>query len=207
MSFSSAYLGLGALGFALGWSVAWPPGPINAEILRRALAGRFWPAASIGFGACAGDAAWALAVALGASALTALPFMIDALWWISRTLLCLLAGHYLLSAYQHWRSPPAPGAGPRFDSTRSAFAVGFVLALTSPWNLGFWIGVMGRPELAGLGPAAALAVAGAVIAGAASWVAVLTLLATSLQRWLRAPSWDIAARVLTALLLLAFAFA
>ncbi len=207
MSFSSTYFGLAAIGFALGWSVAWPPGPINAEILRRALAGRFWPAASIGFGACAGDAAWALAVALGASALARLPAMIDALWWISRALLCLLAGHYLWSAYRHWRAPSPPSAGPRFDSTRSAFAIGFVLALTSPWNLGFWIGVMGRPELAGLGTTAALTVAFAVIAGAASWVAVLTLLATSLQRWLDAPSWDVAARVLTALLLLAFAFA
>ncbi len=207
MSFTSTTLGLAALGFALGWSVAWPPGPINAEILRRSLSGRFWPAASIGFGACTGDAAWALAVALGASALAGVPAMIGILWWISRILLCLLAGHYLLSAYRHWQSPPLAGSGQRFDSTRSAFGIGFVLALTSPWNLGFWIGVMGRPELAGLGTAAALTVAAAVIAGAASWVAVLTLLATSLQRWLNAPYWDVGARVLTALLLLAFAFA
>jgi len=30
-----------ATGFLLGWSVAWPPGPINAESARRCLAGGF----------------------------------------------------------------------------------------------------------------------------------------------------------------------
>jgi threonine/homoserine/homoserine lactone efflux protein len=36
-------------GLILGWSVAWPPGPINAEMIRRALkpgsqGGGFWAA-------------------------------------------------------------------------------------------------------------------------------------------------------------------
>jgi len=206
MLFSSATLGLAALGFALGWSVAWPPGPINAEIVRRALAGRFWRAASIGFGACTGDAAWAFAVALGANALASVPAMTAVLWWVSRVLLCLLAAHYLVGAYKHFRGAGGDGGAPTFDSTRGAFAIGFILALTSPWNLGFWVGVMGRPEVAGLGTGAALTVALAVVAGAATWVAVLTLLATSLQRWMKSPLWDVGARVLTALLLLFFAF-
>jgi len=36
-------------GFVLGWSVAWPPGPVNAEMIRRGLmpkdrGGGFWSA-------------------------------------------------------------------------------------------------------------------------------------------------------------------
>jgi len=38
-------------GFVLGWSVAWPPGPINAEIIRRGLAQGFAPAFAVAVGA------------------------------------------------------------------------------------------------------------------------------------------------------------
>ena len=65
--------GLVAQGLLLGWSVAWPPGPINAEMIRRALARGFWPAFAVGAGASSGDFAWAVAVALGAGALADLP--------------------------------------------------------------------------------------------------------------------------------------
>ena len=58
-------------GLVLGWSVAWPPGPINAEMIRRALlpwgqGGGFWAAWQLGLGACTGDFLWALGVAAGA---------------------------------------------------------------------------------------------------------------------------------------------
>ncbi len=61
-------------GFVLGWSVAWPPGPINAEMIRRGLlpvnaGGGFWRTWQIGLGACSGDFLWALFVTLGAGAL------------------------------------------------------------------------------------------------------------------------------------------
>ena len=58
-------------GFLLGWSVAWPPGPVNAEMIRRGLlprkeGGGFWETWSVGLGACTGDFLWAFAVAAGA---------------------------------------------------------------------------------------------------------------------------------------------
>src|SRR6266705_2116255 len=61
-------------GFVLGWSVAWPPGPVNAEMIRRGLlpreqGGGFWETWRVGLGACTGDFIWALAVAAGAGAL------------------------------------------------------------------------------------------------------------------------------------------
>src|SRR5205823_1555174 len=49
-----------ANGYILGWSVAWPPGPLNAEMIRRGLlpkdrGGGFWSAWPIGLGARTGD--------------------------------------------------------------------------------------------------------------------------------------------------------
>jgi threonine/homoserine/homoserine lactone efflux protein len=60
--------------YILGWSVAWPPGPINAEMIRRGLPpkdrrGGFWSAWPIGLGACTGDFIWAFGVSVGAGAL------------------------------------------------------------------------------------------------------------------------------------------
>ena len=63
-----------ANGYILGWSVAWPPGPINAEMVRRGLmpenrGGGFWTAWPTGLGACTGDFIWAFAVSVGAGTL------------------------------------------------------------------------------------------------------------------------------------------
>src|SRR6266403_5999207 len=58
-----------ANGYILGWSVAWPPGPINAKMIRRGLlpkdrGGGFWSAWPIGLGACSGDFLFSLFVVL-----------------------------------------------------------------------------------------------------------------------------------------------
>jgi threonine/homoserine/homoserine lactone efflux protein len=42
-------------GFLLGWSVAWPPGPINSEMIRRGLSRGFCTAYAVGLGACSAD--------------------------------------------------------------------------------------------------------------------------------------------------------
>ena len=69
---AAALLPLVTYGFVLGWSVAWPPGPISAEVVRRGLARGFWPAYALCLGASSGDAVWALVVALGATAVAGL---------------------------------------------------------------------------------------------------------------------------------------
>jgi threonine/homoserine/homoserine lactone efflux protein len=204
----SSTLGLLAVGWLLGWSVAWPPGPINAEILRRATQRNFFSAASIGLGACTGDAIWALAVALGAGALLAMPWSVTGLWFISRVVLVALAADYLRGAWRgvvRFRDGVA-AEDSSVDSARIGFLLGLAMALSSPFNMAFWVGVLGRPELAGLGIDAALIMAFAVVAGAASWVVVLCALAGSLRGFLQHPLWDAATRAATALVLLGFAF-
>src|SRR5262245_20049369 len=92
-----------ATGLALGWSVAWPPGPINAEITRRGLARGFFPALAVGAGATFGDGWWAFAVALGAEALAAAPAARDALAVASVALLAALGIVYLVAAWRALR--------------------------------------------------------------------------------------------------------
>ena len=93
---------LAGYGFVLGWSVAWPPGPINAEMIRRGLAAGFRPAAAVGLGACSADALWANVVMAGIGLLIG-PAARFGLAVASTVLLLILAGCFLLAAWRAWR--------------------------------------------------------------------------------------------------------
>jgi len=135
-------------GFLIGWSVAWPPGPINAEIARRCLTGGFWAGFGLILGACAGDALWAVLVALGIGVLFTGPIMHKAMGILSVCLLLGLAIVFLRGAWRALRMRSSALAPPsRFDSNRASFLLGATMALTSPWNVAFWIAAVGRPEL------------------------------------------------------------
>jgi len=159
-----------ATGFLLGWSVAWPPGPINAEIARRCLAGGFWAGFALLLGACGADALWAVLVSLGVGLVFTGPLMREIMGVVSVALLIALSFVFLRGA---WRAltngQAAPAAPSRFDSRRACFLLGAAMALTSPWNVAFWLAAMGRPEMAGYATPALLVMAAAVIAGALTW--------------------------------------
>jgi threonine/homoserine/homoserine lactone efflux protein len=200
---------LAGYGFLLGWSVAWPPGPINAEMIRRGFAAGFRPAAAVGLGACSGDALWAVLVMTGIGLLIG-PATRFGLGIASSLLLLILAGVFLLAAWRAWREREAPMTAPnRVAATRRGYLLGFGMALTSPWNLAFWLAVMGRPQSLDAGLIGALTVAGAVILGAGAWVLVLCGIVVRLR--LRLVSgiwgrrWRLVADSMTGILMLGFA--
>lgn len=199
-------------GLLLGWSVAWPPGPINAEIARRCIAGGFWSGFGLLVGACVGDATWAILVSLGVGLLFTGPRMHAAMGMLSVALLLGLALVFLRGAWRALRAEAPPAAGPsRFDSRRASFLLGMTMALTSPWNVAFWLAAIGRPELSSQGTAALFAVVAAVIAGALAWGLVWSGTVVLLHgrvgkgggagaRW-----WDVGVRAATGVLMLYFA--
>lgn len=195
-------------GFLLGWSVAWPPGPINAEMIRRSLTRGFWPAWLVGLGACSGDFLWALAVSLGAGALMKLPGVRPALGALSVALLLFLAWTFARGAARAWRERHAPSVGAavgRFDSAHGGFVLGLTMALTSPWNMAFWLAVIGSQAAESrLAAADSLVIAAAVVAGAASWGLVLCA-ALRLGARFATPIWNVVTQGATAGLMLAFA--
>src|SRR3989442_15951971 len=100
---SSEFISLAPTGFALGWSVAWPPGPINAEAIRRGLSHRPWSAYAVVFGGCCGDALWALSIGIGTSAFRRAPYVQTVLGVASAALLLTLGGLFLRGAFRRWR--------------------------------------------------------------------------------------------------------
>lgn len=198
-------------GLLLGWSVAWPPGPINAEMMRRGLERGFWPAWSLGLGACTGDFGWAVAVSLGAGVLVDVPGVRTGLGVLSVGLLLFLAWTFGRGAWQAWQRSRAPGdpdaAVParRFDSARGGYLLGFTLALTSPWNIAFWLAVIGS-QAGGdhLGLAASLTVAVGVVTGAATYSGLFCS-AVRMGARFATPAWHVVTQGATALLMFYFA--
>jgi threonine/homoserine/homoserine lactone efflux protein len=80
--------------------------------------------------------------------------------------------------------------------------LGLTLALSSPWNIAFWLAVIGQQDT--LTPAASIAFAACVLAGALTWGLVLCI-ALRLGARFATPAWEVATQALTGLLMLGFA--
>jgi threonine/homoserine/homoserine lactone efflux protein len=194
-------------GFVLGWSVAWPPGPINAEMIRRTLSRGFWSGYSVGAGACTGDFLWAVFVALGAGAAANVPVVRRTLGIVSFCLLLVLATTYLRGAWRAFGAMrrhellPAPR---RLEGARGGYALGLGLAITSPWNIAFWLAVVGSRGGATHDVLQSLTIAIAVVGGATLWGLSLCT-AVRLGARFATPAWDLVTRASTGLLMLFFA--
>jgi threonine/homoserine/homoserine lactone efflux protein len=202
---ATALVPLLGTGFLLGWSVAWPPGPINAEIARRCLARGFWAGFFVLLGACSGDALWAVLVALGVGVLFSGEAARLALGCLSIALLLALAFLFLRGAWRGLRRPAATAAPSRFDGGRASYLLGVGMALSSPWNLAFWLAAMGRPEFSQVGLPSLLTMASAVIVGALTWGLLWSGAVVLLRQRATGGRWDVVVKALTGALMLYFA--
>ena len=206
-------------GLILGWSVAWPPGPINAEIIRRGSmpvsdGGGFWPGFIVGLGACVGDFLWAFGVSAGAGALINTPRVRLILAAVSFVLLMVLAVMFARAAWRIARDhrsggaeiKPLGGTTKRSRSVAQALLLGFAFVLTSPWNVAFWLAVIGS-QSGKLSPSLShsLVLAGSVVLGALAWACVLGTAVKLGARVFARPSWQVATQALTAVVMVYFA--
>jgi threonine/homoserine/homoserine lactone efflux protein len=204
-------------GFVLGWSVAWPPGPVNAEMLRRSVipraqGGGFWAAWQLGLGACTGDFLWALAVMTGAGALLNTHGVRQVLAVVSFLLLLFLAGMFAIGAWRAGRSREKPLDGSDANdgkrmTGRRGYLLGLTLALTSPWNLGFWLAVIGGQQSVTRNPSLvnSLVFAACVVLGAVVWTLIFSVAVKQGGKIFARPAWQAATQAITSLLMLFFA--
>jgi threonine/homoserine/homoserine lactone efflux protein len=179
-------------------------------LLPQSLGGGFWVAWQLGLGACTGDFVWALSVAAGAGALLASPRLHLALGVISFLLLLFLAFNFARGA---WRTAQTnvdgasvPGSARQSSISRGYF-LGLILALTSPWNIGFWFAVVGGQGVA-QGHTTflnSLTLAAAVVSGAVAWTIVLCTALKLGARIFARPAWQVGTQAVSALVMLFFA--
>ena len=150
----------------------------------------------------------------GAGALLNTPRIRQILAVVSFLLLLFLAGMFALGA---WRAAhllrgeiPTEGSpsnrGKRMPGRRG-YLLGLTLALTSPWNLGFWLAVIGGQQSVTSDPSLAnsLAFAGSVVLGAVVWTLVFSLAVKHGGKIFAQPGWQAATQAITSLLMLFFA--
>jgi len=197
-------------GYILGWSVAWPPGPINAEMIRRGLlpkerGGGFWSAWPIGLGACTGDFIWAFCVSVGAGALLNSIAIRRMLAIVSLALLLFLAARFAIGAWKIYCAHRSVEFQTPKSERRGGFLFGLFVVLMSPWNVGFWLAVIGSQPTQSASVRQSLAIAAAVVLGALTWGVVLCIALKFGAHVFSHPNWQIATEAITAAVMLWFA--
>jgi threonine/homoserine/homoserine lactone efflux protein len=135
-----------ATGFGIGLSLAAPPGPILALCAQRTVRYGFWRGMVVPLGAISGD--FTLAALMGFGALPLLeraPRAAALVGLLGAALTAFLAW----SAWKLARRPPdlvhqegeKPARFPRAGWVVSGLATGWALAVSSPFNFGWWLGV------------------------------------------------------------------
>lgn len=198
-------LAIAGLGFLLGWSVAWPPGPVNMEIVRRGTLNGFWSGYSICLGGITGDALWAILIFGGTAAATAVLLKSSVLTFVSLSLLVALALHYLWTAksdYTSWTQGQRTVSPKAFDSSKNGFCLGLVLTLTSPWSIAFWLGVSGLIDRSGINFGVVAVLIASIVLGAATWGLILSLVLQPLRPFLQQTFWHAVAKLITGVFLL-----
>ncbi|MCX7624938.1 MAG: LysE family translocator [Candidatus Sumerlaeaceae bacterium] len=137
-------------GFAFGFGAAVFPGPINLEVVRRAISRGPVPAIAFGMGAVTADVIYVLAISTGAAVvLNALPLWAQAfLYAVGSLLLCIIGVKALRSrcvAVVSTEDDAEPGedAGPaireRVVSLFRGYLLGLALTLGSPPTIFYWL--------------------------------------------------------------------
>lgn len=161
-------------GALLAWSLAAPPGPINALIAHASARRGFWAGWVYGLGAVAGDMTMLVLTAVGVlRVVEALPLLKVAAAFIG-------AGLMAWFAWGAWRTARGVGAKLGSDaddrpmSMAAEFSKAYVIVVTSPYNWGWWL-TAGSSMMSLLGWATVLG----FFTGLIGWTIVWTWLATA----------------------------
>jgi threonine/homoserine/homoserine lactone efflux protein len=122
----------------LGISLAAPIGPVSAAAIKNGLRGGFFPALSTGLGAASADTTILLLIYLGLARFIEIPSVQLVIWIGGSAILIYLGVTTILE------KPGALEAEPGGKSALTgAFASGYVIAISSPITIVWWLGVFG----------------------------------------------------------------
>ncbi|MEP7015830.1 MAG: LysE family transporter, partial [Verrucomicrobiota bacterium] len=137
------------------------------------------------------------------------PGIKNVLGLISLALLLVLAVIFLRAAWKTARRGPAIEAQGMSTTARGkgGYWLGFFFVLSSPWNIGFWLAVIGSQQSLLKTPSLlnSLGLASSVVLGAVTWTIVLSVAVTAGARVFTKPGWQVWTEILTAAVMLYFA--
>lgn len=123
----------------LGLSLSAPMGPINAAQLDRGIRFGFMNAWLVGFGAMVADGIFMLMIYFGISHVVDTAFMRSFLWMFG----CFVLTYTGIESIKNASSLVEVQKGERRETNRKSFRTGFLMAISNPLNILFWLGIYG----------------------------------------------------------------
>mgnify|MGYP003194505914 CR=1 FL=1 len=122
----------------LGISLAAPIGPVNAAQLTKGIYGGFWHAWLVGLGAMLADAFFMLIVYLGVFQFLETEYMQTLLWSFGCFVLIYTGVESMINAGNKVQTKNT-----KANSLKKSFGYGFLLSLSNPLSMLFWLGIFG----------------------------------------------------------------
>jgi L-lysine exporter family protein LysE/ArgO len=166
----------------LGLSLAAPIGPINAAQLDKGIKNGFFHAWLVGLGAMTADAIYMAAVYLGVVHFLEIPFMKAFLWCFGFFILIYTGVETLLGAGKVISSVRSKN-----DSKLKSFMSGFLMSLSNPLTILFWLGIYGSilaKTAAEYDNTHVFLYSGAIFTGLLLWDITMAAVASSFRRFL-----------------------
>ncbi|UNK16568.1 LysE family translocator [Paenibacillus sp. N3/727] len=166
----------------LGLSLSAPVGPINAAQLDKGLKKGFWHAWLFGLGAVMADILYMVLVYMGVVHFLSTPFMQTFLWLFGAFVLIYTGIESVVSAGKVTIS-----SNKKEDSLLSSVSSGFLMSLSNPMTILFWLGIYGSvlvKTASDYGTGDLLLYSAAVIFGVLIWDFLMAAMASTFRKYL-----------------------
>jgi threonine/homoserine/homoserine lactone efflux protein len=124
---------------------------------------------------------------------------------VSLALLFSLAVYFAIAAWKIYRTHRSVEFQVPKNERRGGFLLGLFIVLMSPWNVAFWLAVIGSQPAQSASVRQSLAIAVAVVLGALTWGVVLCTALKFGAHVFSHPNWQVATEAITATVMLWFA--
>ncbi|MCP8969624.1 LysE family transporter [Ectobacillus ponti] len=166
----------------LGLTLAAPIGPVNSARIDKGIKNGFWHAWIVGFGSMLADAVFMLCVYIGVVKFLSIPIIQIFLWLFGAFILIYSGVEGMMSAGKlslDYRKNQ--------ESLMKCFTVGFLMSISSPLSILFWLGIYGSvlaKTAATYGTGKLLAYSAMIFLGLTLWDVFVAGLTSGFRRFL-----------------------
>jgi threonine/homoserine/homoserine lactone efflux protein len=165
----------------LGLTLAAPIGPVNSARLDKGIKNGFWHAWIVGAGSMAADAIFMCLVYVGMVQFLDIP-VIQIFLWLFGGFILIYSGIESMTSLKSFSLETVR----KKDSLTKCFLTGFIMSISSPLSILFWLGIYGSilaKTASENGTGDLLIYSSMIFLGLTAWDIFVALLTTSLRRY------------------------
>ncbi|PAE13710.1 amino acid transporter [Niallia circulans] len=166
----------------LGFTLAAPIGPVNSARIDKGIKNGFWHAWIVGFGSMLADGIFMIMVYIGMVHFLEID-IIQIFLWLFGGFILVYTGMESIVGAQHLKLDSLRGK----DSLFKCFLTGFIMSITSPLSILFWLGIYGSilaKTAQENGTSSLLIYSSMIFLGLTLWDLIVAALTNSFRRFL-----------------------